>query len=1188
MEGHIFDKSLLREFIDRYTRKLSEYISYGVMDRQDVFRVAYEEWKPSYEGIKTGVYKDNIPEIEEDKYGYYIINRFGRRFNNPILGYLYKKDCRLYICYPACRVKEAGVLIWGKHYFLLPLSKDMHTVKEGEETYTYSYNGEAKKVIVFNNEFSIFDCLKIEDTVNSVNVKESILDFFSIVQYASQKVESRAAVPDMEASLKLIFNMPTSPLRFLPALGHQCISYIANAFGIEGSIRKENDDIEGYDCILRTLKDIAKRKNAAKAVNLIYYHKSFRNQEAHRQLEIKDPVRQCEMFLLDHIVLVYILKYLLREELKSDVKHIALGEVEKAEKPRHMGEVDNNEFIEKIREELKDHTVDLNKRIVSLEAESKRLSNAVNDVIDHKLKIKDNILKELKTYSTKAEYEYIAGEIEGIKKRVALLEERVEKIECDVVITTTVANTAKNTADDAKNTANAAKNEAEGATNTANAAKNETRKQKNNIRWIITAAMALLLLAGGYVAVCTIPVVAETWGYPVARASFLASDDLDYNRAVRLEEKLCAVMSKTVGWDEVTKLNISEGIIRNRKDIAEAYRRACVKYEYLVEGNPHDNAERAYRLALMYFRAKGGMVDNKKALRYATVAAEHIPYRQGLKYVIMYTDENIDDKDWRANLALLRETADKDPYASLALLLGKLLEWENSEERPSVDEVQTWVDSMSQLAATRGDCANEVHYVLGDVCMEGIENKKGECILSKDFITGVGIMNALAVNHNYLPAILAEINYSRSLNLVEYFSGNCIAAYTNGFVPIVADMYRTYGNWGFDKSIIDEKFSFISEKENLDNFARTLRVSIDEYQNGHYEDALSLYKSAVMSLPAGVKLINIGDFEKLIAVNIADSAKLWRKRTLDSPVNGWKFLPGTDSIARREARKAYIDAYFHHNGYGGYAKDESARDSLLRSSSNKGLVKAIYARGVIESDRRNYGEAAKLMQSIASVSDDACVFLAEHYRRQNPDLSMEWVGKIKDTLSLYKNVREVRYAIDCEKVDNNMGMSKEDFARKVLNMHRSYNINSFGNAGLTYAFFETAALHQPDDDNGWIRKLSLFNMGFMYAKCMDYGYGLCGVFDILLSGRCDKNTQINSLVNMCVYGINESSFYGPYMKKGMYDYLLVFAGGKGLDKLKGESTINEDEGIFPMIPHLVANGRNSKLIDKFEPFDIEL
>ncbi len=1154
------EKILYHRFLKKYFNLIKGYISYGITDRQNSLYNA-GNWVPPYWGCNT------------KKFDLYDYNPDGRNYNYKVSsGNIYQYNDKLYICYPvktdnnesakSNSDNQSPIIPWGskspdgkKIYWGIPQSRRnplYHLIELNEieqennqegviSTYEYSYLGETRRITCRKDEedkddkdeedkdekYYRFDAFIESYDVTDHDVTTAIQTFFDIISYVSKQSSSKRANKDITDTVKIILGLPASPLRYLPSLGHQLLQYIVKSFNQSDSLNLSKHKDKGeYDALLSALKDhvykkqyiydeeqyiyeYTTRKKAKEAISLIYYDKALRNTESHQQQEVRDPATQCQFYLADHILLVYILQSVLNWEIKDKLtkdieqnpdryQHRSeLSQEDEAELAKAITPINYDEIIPLIFDKLK-----------GVDARLVKLEDIQNMPLD---KLTETINRSLDNYAAKND------------QKIANLSHQIDGIKAIVVDDKTFI-------DDLK------------------AAYSDINTRVTNIGDRVTQILQLLLSVKKYfkyIALIFIGIVlyfisclifgTDPWGYWFASwdgVAWLGQVDTPYERALKIESQISQYEKTSNAEYDEHKTNML------RKEAALCYQEAIKRYEKLVAEDSVGNAEKAYRLALMYLRGKGGKLDYTKALYNAEIAAKHVPDHQGLECYItlIHFNQNI-NSEFKIRLKEIEDNAQNDPFTRLSLALQRLLELFDSENS-TPEEAIAIINELNEIAKTESDAQQEAYKSLFQCYAYGIKNAKSQFIFDKSIVAGLRTLTLLSEGFNDLPSQTVLANMYHKWNsracINEY-----IKAYYNGATEYATSAYLAVDHFAENADeFIKNNYPEINDDRKLTSYIKALNAVNKLVNEKDYVTALKKYNDLLSKLPGEV---SIDDSRiDMLRLMVPDSAKAMYSNLLDIiKAKQPRFTHNVDSTTIETAITNYLDAFYHAYGYGNYERNQRLADSLLIKSYRLGLTDAAYTLGRRFESKGYTKTTLDIMTEISGKSDAACEWLAEYYRLYNPDKSIYYAKAISDSLNLYKLLRISQYNMMNQHISDTPETRHTATAlyqnlNNAFDWDRSYPQEIMASYFTNFAGFDKTFDKINDSD----RLELLYNAINLPYQC----YGIDQAIAIMLNSQDNEEQRLfaSEALNRIVEKIatDPTNSYSPWFK----DRALTFLG----------------------------------------------
>lgn len=1076
------DQDLLNKFTARFFPEVYEYIRYGIMDRQDVYSEAFFDWdnpqfcgiissiyieKPLKEGTK--VYDGNVYTYRNVLYIAYPADSDGQiPTEEGIIGWGYER-------------KDGGIE-WKKQdleknpiFHLIPLhdithdetheftqqwrnkikrlNDDMCSAKD--RIYSYHYRNRERfcshhyyKVkdktdndfekenrpqseIEKNNIFR-FDLVIQYRNLKEEQVADSISTFCNIIRYISAKKYCEGAEDDFSETIKMVLGLPCAPFRYLPTLGHQLCRYIIQAFDTT-KIFGRNFDIPnaGYNNLITKLLEYArqnKQYSAYEAIETIFYHKALRNNESHKQYKLTNPTPPCELFLADHILLVYTLKYILKLQPKKGVKDYF--------KPlERLDEISLSEFLNYKRIDYATFQVNVLAEIESIKARNESLltNQELDEIISkHKKELFDS-QKEL------------SDELSEVKLDIADVRSQFDKYSQQL---------------------KDLQNESEAISTTL-------KKQNKNIKLISCALKFLsivVLLIGAYygvkyiVATNSAITLNGNWClYDWVKDSKWTSPDLPYVRAKTLEKQLCDKMVQVhdAGEDMWAYSDSKDGI-ELRREIASTYRDAIDRYKGLFkmtsESNAdevsHLDAERAFRLSLMLFQGKGGRYSYDEALKYSEISSKgDLRFNNGTSskglyaYLKILNPDDRTSQDFKYAVHFIKSNRDKDDYAKLGWIRLNLDQLTHNKQG-SIDSCSSIIADIVKLA-NKPLVRTEAIAILQILNKYKITNKRDNNLIVESLSNNYG--NALlGIQLNDNNSYRYFINELGDILSKDVYMSALRAIYNNGEVVAAQELYNHCTiNLNMTHDDFAERFPEMMETDKFegkiiktvigsgDNVETEYKRAWEYFKNGDFDGA-ELCALRVNNLAKSGTHLFIEKLLHEIRLKRPDYVNEYRSRLLDSCEfkNCFNFIGNPMEASKEKAIAAYIDAQLNCRECGNEIKNSKRCDSLLSIAASLGLETAYYSRAFI---RMNAGDdecGLNDLKYISKRNENACIVLAEKYLLMNPDSSMKYVNLISDSLNMYKAMRLIANQIR----DNQMsGTIRYGDRNLAIKLHRAYN-----------------------------------------------------------------------------------------------------------------------------------------------------
>lgn len=1029
------DRKLFQLFVKENFEAIKEEIMHGVADRQDLFIKAML-WKTPFQGVSDKVLG------------------FGSNFtlgsDGPVYslrpGCVYEKDGVMRICLLSERREAAfgndfcsddDIVAVRTSSFHCTLHK-LSPAEGGTMNYTYrgtrrslliTENGKEKRSVRFDLNWTLFG-------VTDARVWDSILTFFQILENASKAEHAASAGRDVEDAIKRVYGLPCNPLRFINALGHQYTKYILSAFGIEAKAGEKGE----YENLIAEFSKRAGQKFAwlsKEFVPLLYYHKGFRNNESHCQYMLpEDTVSRYTLdFLRDCIVLVYMLKYLLELPCECSQGGACTGLLTPVYTPvgSQTGIVCAGVAVERYEGYFPVRPFTSYTAIKESDGTESSFTVKDLDVSAWKLMPGGKGLElmadgNIELIKSAVDYAPVMGEfarkIEALGNDPAAIDSdsvRAAMIEAvravnpsgaeAIVDSISRESVTPQDVDMIRDAVAGVRQEVENIDRTVSSIKTqmdamqrESRRRRNRRRML---RIALVVLAVLLAVACYLPFnnYARLHYGPVYRVAFALSGnpDMAYDRAVYLETEVVDGLDHgNAGREDIYSYEENPETLRRRLEAAHCYRDAAKTYAARIADAPERHGDDAYRLAQMYLRGKGGVIDYDKAIEYAAIASRHGHYRTGLLALLLH-GEGAEGVKVDAILAGPQADGSKDAYIPLVKAVRELDKAiENGTANKAVCD--TFVCKLAGLMKTPSDAMPEAILKYVETALDGIKDKTGHYIASKDFYTANDWLFLLSGRLNYLPAQILRAQILGELSSRGSFTEYIKAAYnghTPAVVPALEEFSAFMGTEEDFKAIYPEAYSEIGKRNHILDL-HTMHKAISD---GDYPVALEMFHRLRSEHVGGYEVNESDSIDFLLRLQIPDSARVIRERLRTAPVRELEFAGNPDSSRIYDAVQTYVDGIYAAEGLGYVGKDDVKADSLFRVSADMGLAAGAYTLGRRLEERGLRREARAIIYDWHTVSDRARRWLSAYYRLQDPDGSMKLARAVTDTLDMYSLVR---------------------------------------------------------------------------------------------------------------------------------------------------------------------------------------
>lgn len=1183
------DLVLFQRFVKDNFESIKREIRTGVHDRQEEFRAAASD---SNSGKKIKDFGSNF-RLVDGAMVYY-----GVTFGTVYVG---GRGGKYRICLPECGeqpgegdfnsdtgIISAAINNGGRR--LLYLLTEEGREEDGTVCYSYTckgrkqtltIKGQGQRLLSFNP--NLYWSL---GGVDDAKVWDAVFDFFSIIHAVSADRDSESAESDVEQTIKYIYGLPCDLYRSMSGLGHQYLRYILQSFGFNvfagGELKKYDDLISDFK---EKARDLQKSFLEDDFARLLYYLKNDRNSESHFQRHLENPRERMIHFICDQVALVYVLKNVLGLQLNVAPNNALLtplflpegvniaGDVPMADgkylvRPFVEYAVSDEERSSEIR--IKDLDVSSWRVQVSgsalvLEASSE--IQAIENSIDY-----DKATKEVAEKSGMSVSDLFAPE--NMAKFREMLLDTIKTDNGDAVAKS-VRDAMKPVEDRLDNLDNKVENliseqEAKEKAEAERIEREKRRKRRSRIiTWSVVGVVALILGIAAYLPFNHYARLHFKPAYYVA-FNYLGQHDLAFERAEMLEKQFIKDY-----YDDVDAEMSREGIAR-RLEIAETYQQGIRRYEALVDADSVANAEKAYKLARMFWLGKGGELSRPKSMRYAKIAAAHGLHHHGFAaHTMLYNDE----PDVKIKAMLYKNMADtiNDPHLKLADICFRITEMRKMKKEDAMlltDDLMMRFATLEGMSATVGDdgminlnfesldsdIAVDAYYVFLQLCMEGIQDSEGNYILDKDPAVGYHMLARLVIERNDLVAQLIRGNMSYSLkdyHAMYDFMRVFANGHKHGALYASNTFTRFFGNEDDFAARFPEAYAEIGK----DHVVQTVEAMNQQVEAGNYDVSYEYLLQAESAMP---DLINVKlmDSPLKLKLMIPDSAEAVARRLDSVPFREMKFIGATSPERQQEAVKAYRDAMFYYWGAGGYPKDTIEGRKQLARAADLGMVEAKYSFARLLVEEGDKVAASRLMDSIHSYSDRACRWLAEDTKLATPDLSRKYVAAISDTLDMYKLVRQAQDFLLLSAVESH---ETPDANRLYIRLKNSYFYDDpLVNPSLLAAYFsimaKMTAASFPDLASAYLTMANNACLG-------GFGFGLdMDVYAAMMQAKVEHTSEGNfpsTYVGRLYYYLTRDKSQLPAFHRDRKLAELARIWPEGVNKLieKGYVTYDELEYI---------------------------
>lgn len=1031
MANFLYDTNVFRYFVKNNFQTVKDYLNNGIFDRDSIYG------KTDWRGFRT----------------FYKIKRFEYQIKPG--EFLYDKDNgEMNFCLAKGERGKPNT------YKSIKIIKSIRKPLKGDELQdNYSSNPDSIKAItryvetenngnLYRAEYYLSACLLNFDA-NDQDIWDSFFTLFAIAAAVGSKTEFESAPLDLQDAAGVVAELPkVSPIRFLIAQGDQFLKHIFTAFDLEGRVRPL-DTKKGIDqaARLKTLKDLIReseesddiKSNCTRIQELLDMDRYIRNKEGHSQLLWDKPTDMIRWFILDHVMLIYMLKHALKLSIKDEfisdeikqnlyipvrlesgisvdtpqkgvvksgngsIFAMPFTDFKVGESNFSIARIDTSEFI--IRKgngsELSSESrrladiarIDYNPLIESIQAQLAvlRSETVTQDELE---KAREDITKKALEFYQKLE-ENVNKEIEGLNqqisqvldtnekqsKRLASLEKFKKQIEDSI---TNLEALIKSWVDD--RVEYLIKKEA------------ERSRRKKNIILLISAIIVTLAGSIIYMANARGLAVKDAFCYKLSQ-SFLNfchdKGDISYDRGQHLDKQISDSLAGNI---PITNDSVFMSLNPIRQQAAQAYRNAAASYtEALSLPRSKDTSKAAYRLALMSFTGRGGMPqDMKKTAEYASMT--NTENTRGMRALFEYWATG-DISVLRKDIPALRKAAPGDYFAPLAVA--------EYDMRFNIDSLESNLEKREVILKPYFDIykSNNDASDLANMALYSYYVHIHDHFISMGILFQLAKDNCPIAQHALGERLLELRMWKTAIHQL-------LGAYLNGYEDAGYLAILGLRNSGMDDNDIFSEFPSLNDLKDKSNFYTDL-------ESLKVKNLLDLSMEEKNALIDRKKYINV---HKPININISYNKEFEDNLIITHPDSAAYILNNFDSFElhpkiaaipgdMRSAVHDYITALYYEDGLGYFKRDSLLADSLLKSAATKGLPNAMQTRALkLFGNGKNperTQEAITLMEKAAVHSDDAKIWLAERYRFINKDRSREMSSAITDTLHPYRLMREM-------------------------------------------------------------------------------------------------------------------------------------------------------------------------------------
>lgn len=871
------------------------------------------------------------------------------------------------------------------------------------------------------------------NNVEDKNVYDAIVTFFLICEkYGNDKDSIKKAV-DYFTSIAAFRTFPPSlENEGAQANTHQFLKFILSTFVNINEDKKKDEDnkikslIENYSKLFGD--------NTIHSYKLLDFNRLIRNSVSHSNVEFEPRLRQevAVQFLYNFIIMVYLLKYHLRKDLNKDFAvyynenkknyYIPVYIDAKEETFLKGGETDieiskgkkvynlcpfTNYHFEGYHKEFnlneycynatitpptdteydtiidlpqKESNEELKNTLAELQDTISRNLNDDNKNIDGVRELVRQNFEKTKTLleiiqSTNTEIENLKNSISEQKEDWNDLKQNQEEIKNNV---NEILKNAK-TLDDINKLCNelcensiyqkyergidsisSNVNEVKANVNEVKAILIEDRKQKEKLHKIIIAPLVIF--------VCS---ALSCYLFRVNIAHFFY-DKYQW-------EWCCNLIYKSGDSNIAYEYAQFQERNKNFPQAAEWYRRAIKRYEEIVTQSSDTLPTEAYfRLAWMYFQAKGGTWDLERAARYAS-KIKHTKRGVGI-YALLCSVFDNEEAENQIVYIQTKYANHKDDFMLLAETLWQL----NSSNMPKEYYMQA-ENTLKRLALKKGSPLRGE--VLNQIALSQLSGDLKHGKLQSGLFEGLSHLQAAAVNENHIPSQMEVADWSWRIGQLRNAKKFYELAVSNGVfaaMQLLIDVSRlTKAPQKYIDSLLTlqescPKDSFLTFAEEME-LLRAAKHPSQSIKKG----SAALHKALEQPYKY---CIEIGFLEDLLRDMLCSNEDLF------------KTLKDTADVY-------YLSSIKFAKGYG-VEKNQEKADSFLQLAISKGNEDAIYTYGNLLYFQGKASEAIMHLKIIENTHTATQELLSFIYKGINNNLSKDYLKKITDDTRLYKPLRE--------------------------------------------------------------------------------------------------------------------------------------------------------------------------------------
>ncbi len=1032
----MIDREVFQRFVNDNFNLVKDYLTSGVTDRQDKWcRVCRDKGRSGLFGPETGAPLDLDAGAV------------------PVAGCLCRLDGELYMALPESVADHDAIDAPGVPGLRLaplhPAEVKELNIDQARNVRLSSYRvkGDFEKHYVVERPSFIetgrmtgyrmdhFPNLKVDDAM----LWDSFFLLFALAEMVSVEKNTAAVAVDLEQGARIVNGQTANPLRFLPALGDQYSRYIFTAFGLYDKIgrpekwRDENgktrlagyhDRLMGLQEYLNRLPDADRRKVGLEILQLLFLRKELRNDEGHWEKNIADPTREIRDYLLDHVMLIYMLTAVLgfgpeiptlslnasRTGLYTPVDVAAGLHVSPDLSIMSKCYVCPFSVYDVTSSRLKGrHTF----RVTDLSVKEWRL------VLKEGKPVMENgeILRDIDRIDYNPVLEGIMEQISGLARGQELTDRKLENIANELV--------AK--IDCSKEEREAIRKQISATTKGMGKRLTGLETKVRRMQLGMLVAGLLVLVAVGLVTCANVRALAVNNGFCYALSqSFLGLNpdriNWPYERGQAIEkdlrERLMREYDKLESFPELKDEPVFDSRFnRMRMEARDCYRKAVSLYEEAVRKDTVNNTEAAYRLALMHLRAKGTPLSYDKGYKYASIARRYGLNARGLCTLAMILRGNDSDSLRIESEVFGLRGNTTDPFAPLVTSVWDIRKQSDST-KPDHDSIHNSCQNVMDIVDLESEASEFAGLFMAEIFLDGLRDGNDQIIPIIDIPMGLNMLRMVLSGHNSTRGFGLMCTLSENLGLRGGLLPVMGAAASTGHVEVANKALNYINNSGIDPEEVRKVWPAIFDREGAVEVSTIMPEVQKALNEENYELAIYKLNEAKRICPDNMRIFD-NNMTEFIMLNLPDSARAILSLCERLPLrDDLEFIGEPDSITRREAAMAYVKAFYFRGGFGGEKVDSIKSDSLMYVAANNGMVDAYITLAMDKYSNLKDGvyhdkaeEAFKLMEIAAEHSDRARIWLAEKTRMGFPMSSRKYVSEISDSLNLYKIIREIDDAL---------------------------------------------------------------------------------------------------------------------------------------------------------------------------------